>query len=131
MIAVPFMGSLYDFLGRWWFIIPSCFFLALSLAFMPLSSPHFWLLCISRMIMSILMSVINVNPLIIDYVKSESRGLVISFASLGIMLGELLMVTLFSLTRQMSMTMQFYVPAVLISSIALTLCVLIREPKIK
>ena len=53
--------------------------------------------------MSCLINAIHVNPLIIDYIKSESRGLMMSFATLGLVLGELLMVLLFSATRSLTM----------------------------
>ena len=102
-IVTPAIGYIYDILGRFWFIIPSCFVLCLQLAIIPYSAPHFWLLCAFRSVMSCLINAIHVNPLIIDYIKSESRGLMMSFATLGLVLGELLMVLLFSATRSLSM----------------------------
>ena len=130
-LVTPFMGYVYDILGRFWFIVPSCFFLSLMIAIVPLSSPHFWLLCAFRSIMSMLINVIHVNPLIIDYVKTESRGLVMSFASLGIVFGELVMVLMFSMTRGLEISAQYTYPAFIISSMALTLIFLVREPVIK
>ena len=103
-IVTPSIGYIYDILGRFWFIIPSCFILCFQVAIVPYSAPHFWLLCVFRSVMSCLINAIHVNPLIIDYVKSESRGLMMSFATLGLVLGELLMVLLFSATRNLTMT---------------------------
>ena len=102
-IVTPFIGYVYDILGRFWFIIPSCFVLALQLSIIPYSAPHFWLLCVFRSLMSCLINTIHVNPLIMDYVKSESRGLMMSFGTLGLVLGELFMVAIFSMTRGLTM----------------------------
>ena len=102
-LVTPTIGYIYDILGRFWFIIPSCFILALQLSLIPYAAPHFWLLCVFRSVMSVLINTIHVNPLIMDYVKSESRGLMMSFATLGLVLGELGMVALFSMTRKMTM----------------------------
>ena len=102
-LLTPLVGYLYDMLGRRWVMIPSCFALALQLGLVPFSAPHYWLLCVFRSVTSCLTNVIMINPLIIDYVKTESRGLIMSYMSLGIVLGELFMVGIFSATRQLSM----------------------------
>jgi len=101
--VTPFLGYAYDIIGRFWFMIPSCFLLAFQLGIVPFSSPRFWLLCLFRAFMSILINVVHVSPLIIDYVKSESRGMAMALASLGLVLGELVMVSMFALTRKMTM----------------------------
>ena len=130
-IVTPLMGYIYDIVGRFWFMIPACYILALQLGFMPYSAPHFWLLCLFRSVMSCLCNVISVNPLIIDYVKSESRGLVMSFATLGLILGELTMVIMFSATRGLNMHGMYWVPAAVVAALSTILIFLVREPKIK
>ena len=130
-IVTPLMGYVYDIVGRFWFMIPSCYILSLQLGIIPYSAPHFWLLCLFRSVMSCLCNVISVNPLIIDYVKSESRGLVMSFATLGLILGELTMVVMFSATRGMNMHGMYWVPAAAVAALSTVLIFLVREPKIK
>ena len=102
-LITPLIGYLYDLLGRFWVIIPSCFILALGLGLIPFSAPHYWLLCVLRAVISCFVNVVMINPLIIDYVKTESRGLVMSYMSLGMVFGELFMVNLFAATRNLDM----------------------------
>ena len=101
-LVTPGMGYIYDILGRYKVLIASSFILSFVLGIIPYSSPYFWLLCAERAIISTLINVMAVSPLIIDYIKSESRGMVMSFASLGFVFGELLMVGIFSSTRGMT-----------------------------
>ena len=130
-IVTPFLGYVYDLIGRVWFIIPACFCLTFFLGVVPLTAPLFWALCATRAIMSILINVVHVSPLLVDYVKSESRGLAMSLAAMGLVVGELLMVGMFAVTRKLSMHAQFYVPAAILAGISITLIFLIREPKLK
>ena len=53
--------------------------------------------------MSCLMRLVLVNPLICDYVKSESRGLGMSIVAYGFVFGELMMIFLFENTRKLNM----------------------------
>lgn len=129
-LVTPWIGFIYDILGRFWFIIPSCYVLCLQLALIPYSAPHFWLLYVFRSVMSCLINTIHVNPLIIDYIKKDSRGHMIGFASLGFVLGELGMVVLFSATRKLNINQQFWVPAVVIALASTSLIFLVREPSV-
>lgn len=70
---------------------------------MPYASPSFTLLCVFRATMSFLMRLVLVSPLMLDYVKSESRGLGMSLVAYGHVFGELIMIVLFGMTRQMEM----------------------------
>jgi len=102
-VVTPFLGYVYDTLGRFWFMIPSMFTLSFIMALLPYSAPHFPILIVMRAWLAIIVNVIAVNPLIIDYVKNKSRGLVVSFSSIGFVLGELVMVLMFSITRSLPM----------------------------
>ena len=101
-LVTPFFGYLYDIIGRFWFIIPSCFILSLQVAVIPYSSPHIWLLCICRATVSSINNLLQSNPLIMDYIKNESRGLVMSYATVGFVFGEFLMIILFEFTRKLT-----------------------------
>ena len=130
-VVTPFLGYVYDTLGRFWFMIPSMFALSFFLAILPFTAPHFWLLIFIRAAIAIIVNVISVNPLIIDYVKNKSRGLVVSYMSIGFVLGELIMILMFSITRSVTMPWQYAVPAVLLAMMTSVLIFMIREPKIK
>lgn len=81
--------------------------------------------------MSIIINVVHVSPLLVDYVKSESRGLAMALGAMGLVLGELFMVGMFKLTRPMNMWAQFYVPGIIIAILSISLIFLVREPKLK
>lgn len=84
-----------------------------------------------RACMAIIVNVISVNPLIIDYVKNKSRGLVVSFTSIGFVMGELMMIIMFSMTRSLKMPGQYAIPAVLLACLTTILIFMLREPKLK
>lgn len=130
-LVTPFLGYVYDLVGRFWFMIPACFALTFFLSIVPFSAPIFWVLCMIRAVMSIIINVVHVSPLLVDYVKSESRGLAMALGALGLVLGELVMVGMFSMTRKMEMHAQFYVPALILAVISISLIFLVREPKLK
>ena len=130
-ILTPFLGYFYDLFGRKWIVVPMFFIVSIFIALMPYSAPLFWRLAIFRGLLVVSQRLIHVNPLVIDYVKSESRGLGIALASLGLVVGEMLMVTMFAATRKLSMEAQYWVPAIIISALAISLIFLIREPTIK
>jgi len=50
---------------------------------------------------------------------------------LGIVLGEFMMVTMFALTRKLTMSQQYWVPGIVVATTTLLLIFLLREPKIK
>ena len=127
----PFLGYVYDTLGRFWFMIPSMFALSFFMAILPYSAPHFPVLIAMRAFIAIIVNVISVNPLIIDYVKNKSRGLVVSFSSIGFVMGELVMIIMFSMTRSLKMPGQYAVPAVLLACLTTILIFMLREPKLK
>ena len=130
-IVTPFLGYVYDTLGRFWFMIPSMFLLSFFMAILPYTSPNFQMLIAFRACMAIIVNVISVNPLIIDYVKNKSRGLVVSFTSIGFVMGELMMIIMFSMTRSLKMPGQYAIPAVLLACLTTILIFMLREPKLK
>ena len=130
-LVTPFFGYLYDIIGRFWFIVPSCFILSLQVAIIPYSSPHFWLLCVFRASVSSINNLLQSNPLVMDYVKNESRGLVMSYATVGFVLGEMLMVLIFESTRDLTILQQYWMPGLIIGLVSTVLIFLVRDPKIK
>ena len=131
MLATPFLGYLFDMMGRLWFLLPACFVLAFTVALIPYSAPSFGLLCFFRTLHACVVQIVMTNPLVIDYVKTESRGLMMSIVSLGLFFGELLMVSIFAWTRDMPIMLQYWTPALVTLLIAVILVFLLREPKIK
>mmetsp|Transcript_17153 Transcript_17153/g.23131 ORF Transcript_17153/g.23131 Transcript_17153/m.23131 type:complete len:192 (+) Transcript_17153:106-681(+) len=102
-LVTPFLGYVYDTVGRFWFMIPAMFAMSIFMAILPYTAPSFGALIVMRAAIAIVVNVISVNPLIIDYVKNKSRGLVVSLTSIGFVMGELVMIIMFSMTRSLGM----------------------------
>ena len=125
------MGYAYDLVGRKYMLITTFALLTIQLALIPYSAPRMWLLVTFRAVMSLLMRIVLVNPLIIDYVKNESRGFAVGLATYGYVFGELVMIMMFEMTRKLTMEQQYLWPALIVASMAVTIVFLIREPTIK
>ena len=101
-MLAPLFGYCYDIFGRKLILIPAFFILAAQLSILPYAAPHFWLLCIFRGVIVCCSRVIYVNPLITDYVKSESRGLGTTISTFGFVFGDLTFVGIYEATRSMT-----------------------------
>ena len=131
VILTPLFGYGYDIIGRFWMIIPTFFLIAIQLGLMPYSAPHMWCLIMFRAILSLLMRLLLVKPLLVDYVKSESRGFAMTLQAYGFVFGELIMIFLFSMTRKLEMKDQYLVPACFVFTASISLIWMVREPTIK
>ena len=98
------MGYAYDILGRKSIIITCMFLAALQFAFLPFSAPYFALLIVFRTILGFLIRFVLANPLVLDYVRSESRGLGMGLITYGFVFGKVIFISMFEATRKMSMT---------------------------
>ena len=101
--AAPFLGQAYDEIGRRKVILFCVFVLLMLLMCVPLSVPRMWLLILTWALMSIMWRTLFINPLICDYVKSESRGTANTLFRYGFMLAEFMMITIFELTRNLTL----------------------------
>ena len=130
-LMAPFVGLIYDILGRYWFILPACFVMAITMGLYPSLAPSFLLLTVIRTLHACLITILFSNPLVIDYVKAGSRGLMLSIVCLGLIFGELLMISTYLLTREMSLQLQYWVPALITGAGSVALIWMIREPTIE
>ena len=82
--------------------------MTLLLFLIPYSAPSITWLCVCRIIIQIAANGINANPLILDYVKKESRGRAVSMIFIGILLGEAFAVAiLLEYSKYLEMTRAF------------------------
>ena len=79
LCLIPFFGYCYDIVGRFWLIVPSCFLVCIFMVLTPYAAPQIWLLIIFRAFISVLIRLVMMKPLLIDYVKSKSRGFGMTF----------------------------------------------------
>ena len=130
-IVAPFLGQVYDEIGRKKVILFCGSCLPILLLCFPLSVPRIWLLILIWTVMSILWRTLFINPLICDYVKSESRGTANGLFRYGFLLAEFTMITIFEFTRNLSLMQRFYIPTIILSPIAISLFFTVREPSSK
>ena len=86
LMLFVFIG--FDLLGRAIVLITAGVFLALVVAIYPYLMPFSHYLAISNFASVCPWTVLSLSPLVIDYVKQESRGMALSLAMLSIPLGE-------------------------------------------
>merc|ERR1719189_2732834 len=55
---------------------------------MPFTAPKIWLLVATRTMISLFNTVLETNPLVVDYVKKDSRGTAIALGTIGVLVGE-------------------------------------------
>ena len=104
LICTPFVGYLYELFGRKCVILTCLFSGCLLLGIIPYTSPNFTLLIIVRSALGALEGYAAINPLIPDYIKSESRGAAIAVRSSAFIIGEIFnIVILFGNTVRMDL----------------------------
>ena len=94
------------------------------LVLVPLTAPLIWFM------VQVVGVALLINPLICDYVKSESRGTANTLYRYGFLLSQLLMIAIFERTRNLTMTQKFWVPSVLLAPFVFALHFIVREPSI-
>ena len=132
MIGIPISGYLYDLIGRK--ILLLIYFTASAglLYLLPRTAPSIVYLVVDRaLLQSVLVSAIS-HPLLIDYVKKESRGKAIALTTLGGMVGEALgMAVLFGCTKELEPKHAFFIASLVIFGVSLPFMCIVKEPVIK
>ncbi len=83
-ILSQFVGLLYDILGRRVMVVGATLIGGITLVVMPLSSNVFPELLICRVVVANCGVILMGNPLLMDYVTQENKGLAAGFLSLTI-----------------------------------------------
>jgi MFS family permease len=121
-------GYAYDIFGRRALILASTATNAAVLYFIPYTSPSLLQLQMCLILVRICLSVIHANPLIVDYIKKDSRGKAIAFTNMGIVVGEFFsMGLMLSLTIEMSYEKAFLTASVIMGLLVLPLFCIVRE----
>lgn len=81
------MGSCYEILGRKFTLLMFSFLVPFILALIPYTAPNVELLALGKIICGFGFAAMKVNPLLVDYIKKDSRGLASALKSLGMILG--------------------------------------------
>lgn len=118
-------------MGRKWLIIGGVLISVGLLVLLPYTAPYFWLLIVVRSLLSIMTRLVHVNPLIIDYFKNQSLGLAYSLMQASAVTGQLLMITVFSSTRALTLLQQYWVPALFFCVLIVVLIFFLSEPALE
>lgn len=97
------VGLMYDLFGRRWTMCTSTVIAALSTFLIPIVSPSIPAYQVTRCILTVSLVVALGNPFINDYVTVQSRGVATGFQTLGLLIGNLLSVSvLYTITEKLS-----------------------------
>ena len=129
-IIVPFMGYAYEICGRYWLVVPGVFLTVINFFLFPLVAPSLAALYAFRSVFSVFAGIVMHNPLVADYIRSESRGHGMGIIGFGSIFGHILMVILFEFSRGMTRSVQFLMVASILLILAVYLAFIVREPKI-
>jgi MFS family permease len=128
VIASPFIGLIYDMIGRRMTVIISYILIATGLVFVPISAPNIFFVSLSRGCMGVGIQIQISNPMINDYVVKETRGKAFLLNGMGYVLGETFaMAILFNLTRNLDPKFSFALVAAVIGGLGILVLFVIVE----
>jgi MFS family permease len=123
------VGYAFDMFGRKRILVFCLFSLCFMLALVPRMAPSLFWLRIVRILFGMSQTVIGGNPLVVDYVKKDSRGRASALANFGILLGECVcMMILVQYTKKLDSDLAFFLASLVLITMSLPLLIMIREP---
>ena len=134
ILWTPIVGILYDVVSRRVTLLCAGFLGALLVYCTPLTAPSIGCLILVRSLIAMVQSSIETSPLIMDYVKKESRGKAYALQSVGQKMGEAFAVGVLSnlgSNKGTDIDSTYTRAAGIILVLALVLFLTVKEPKIK
>lgn len=129
IFACAIMGSLFEILGRRFTLLSFSFLQPVLLSLVPFTAPNVYLLGLMRILMGFGFAAQKTNPLVVDYVKKESRGSASALKNLGMIAGEMGSMMIFlKIASLFDNGTAFQVGAFMLYFITLPLIWMIREP---
>lgn len=123
------MGSLYDILGRKFTVLTFTFLQPVLLSLVPYTAPNVYMLGLMKILMGFGFAAQKSNPLIVDYVKKESRGSASALKNLGTIAGEMgSMMVFLKIASFYDNGTAFQIGALMLYLCSLPLLWMIREP---
>ena len=99
---------------------------------MPYTAPYIWLLIATRTLISLFNTVLETSPLVVDYVKKDSRGTAVALGTIGMLTGEGFgMAVLLGLTIGMRIEDAHAYVAVILFVLTISISFCLREPRIR
>ena len=127
-------GYIYDIFLRKVTIFTAAIVASFFLLLCPHTAPSLFWLTFVRAAIQMALATIGSHPLIMDYVKKESRGKAAALQNLGNLLGETFaMSVLFSISKQegVSQNEAFTIASVIVGVLSLVILFIVRNPTIK
>lgn len=124
-------GYCYDLIGTKLLIILNSLLMCFICYWVPYTSPRMAWLQFAYVLVRATMIFVTCNPLIVDYVEKDSLGKASALSNMGTLIGDCFaMGFLLTITSEMSHENAFYITAVLMASLTLSLFFIIEEPKL-
>lgn len=127
-------GYLYDIFFRKVTIFTAAVIAAICLFVCPHTAPSLFWLTFVRAVIQMALATIGSHPMIMDYVKKESRGKAAALQNLGNLLGETFaMSVLFSISKKegVSQNEAFSIAALMLGVLSLVTLLIVRDPTIQ
>lgn len=97
IVTIMFTSYAFEILGRRWTLFMSFMLTSLIYFWMPRAAPNYNTLMILRCLIAITMAAPLSHPLVADYVHVNSRGKMIALCGMGIVMGEIMAISIFKL----------------------------------
>ena len=99
---------------------------------MPYTAPSIWLLIATRTMISLFNTILETSPLVVDYIKKDSRGTAVALGTIGALTGEAFgMAVLLGFTIGMTIEDAHAFSAVILLSMTIIGSFGLREPRIR
>lgn len=130
MLALCFVSYMFELLGRRLTLAGSYFITSIVIFFVPYTAPSYTNLMIARCLIGIFMAAPIAHPLVADYVHKNSRGKMIALTGMGIIIGEILAISIFKVQMMMKQTYYTSFAQVAFMIFILAICFLfaIKDP---
>jgi len=126
-----FVGALFDICGRKPVLTVTYAVLVFVIWTMPYVPTINWLI-VNRIGFSISMQLLHAHPLVIDYIKSESRGKANAAQGLGNLIGEAFaMVVLIHIQISLPIETSVWIVGTIVIILAFGALLLVTEPKLR
>ena len=132
LLYAPVAGRLFDVFMRKKTLFLSSILGAVCVFIAPFTSPYIILMVILRVLVQMSITQMMCHPLIMDYIKEESRGRASALQNLGTLLGEIFcMACLFSISKHVPTKQGFLYGALILGAMSCVLLCIVKDSTIK
>ena len=131
MLFTPVCGYIFDLFGRRIPLLLALLSAILLTFLMPHSAPNFTNLLVVRTGVGLSINMLTCSPLVVDYIKKQSRGTAVSLQTMGMLLGEAFaMIALVNFIAGYSIQASYSFATIVLGTLLVVPVLFLREPKI-